>query len=93
MALVREGNEMGPWMHESWMHTWFGMWPWPLLVIVLIIALILFLGKRYSARNFPSPDAGTDQSTETALDILKKRYAKGEITKDEFDRMKKDIIS
>ena len=28
---------------------------------------------------------------ETALDILKKRYASGEITKDQFDRMKKNI--
>jgi putative membrane protein len=29
--------------------------------------------------------------TESALEILKKRYAEGEITKEEFDRMKKDI--
>lgn len=34
---------------------------------------------------------GETFTEETALDILKKRYAKGEITKDQFEQMKKDI--
>ncbi|MDY0188722.1 MAG: SHOCT domain-containing protein [Syntrophus sp. (in: bacteria)] len=30
-------------------------------------------------------------SRETPLDILKKRYAKGELTKEDFDRMKREL--
>lgn len=58
------------------------MW---LLFIVLIGMLIYLVLQNAKAKG------NIGVSGETPLNILKKRYAKGEITKDEFDRMKKDL--
>ena len=58
------------------------MW---LIVLVLVGVVIYFLLQTSKLK-------GSDGSTtETPLDILKKRYAKGEIDKEEFDRKKKDL--
>ena len=72
---------------------WWPMWMFPLLMpvvilTVLIIALYLIFGR--GARLPWEPPGGRE--AESALDILKKRYARGEITKEEFEQMKKDIM-
>ncbi len=55
------------------------------LVIAGIIILIIWLVKRTGSQ-------GTERISESnALEILKQRYAKGEITKNEFNAIKKDI--
>ena len=61
-----------------------GGFMWLILLIVIGI-LIYFVLQASKSKGF------TGSTTETPLDILKKRYAKGEITKEEFDRMKADI--
>jgi uncharacterized membrane protein len=33
----------------------------------------------------------SDRETESALDVLKKRYARGEISKQAFENMRRDI--
>lgn len=53
-----------------------------ILGLVLLIALAVWLLRR------PRADG---QGGETALDILKKRYARGEISREEFERMKQDL--
>jgi putative membrane protein len=51
------------------------------LAILGVVNLIRFMAGRGSRGS----------SAETPLDILKRRYAKGEISKEEFERMKEDI--
>ena len=41
----------------------------------------------------PGMQQGTGRETESSLDILKRRYAKGEITKDEYEQIKRDLES
>lgn len=59
---------------------------WVFLGFLLVILLKkLFAHKSYG--HFEDDEEGDME----ALDILKKRYAKGEITKKEFESIKKDI--
>ena len=76
---------MGNWGHMMG-YGYGGGFMWLILIIVIGI-LIYFVLHASKSKGF------TGSSTETALDILKKRYAKGEITKEEFDKMKADIES
>jgi putative membrane protein len=63
---------------------YYGGFMW-LLILVAVIIAIYFLIKL-------SRFKGTDHSIpETLLDILKKRYAKGEINKEEYEQKKKDL--
>ena len=60
-----------------WFGGWF-MWLIPVIVIVIVFYLMMQSQKGRIVR-------------ETPLEILKKRYAKGEITKEEYDRIKQDL--
>jgi len=76
-------SPMGNWGHMM-TYGYGGGFMW-LIVLVLVGVVIYFLFQ-------VSKSKGSDGSIiETPLDILKKRYAKGEIDKEEFDRKKKDL--
>ena len=81
---------------QPWMWHWGGMWIFPMLMFVVMIIFFFGFFGRGGCR---SPWWGTKEhhreggETDSALDILKKRYAKGEITKEEFEQVKKDILS
>lgn len=66
---------------QCWGMGWgmgWGMWFIPLLLIILLIYFLV--------RNNTHTKNG-----ETPLEILKKRYAKGEINKEQFEQMKNDL--
>ena len=63
-----------------------GMWIVGLIFwILILIGLILLIKYLWEG-------AGIRGGHESALEVLKKRYAKGEISKEEFEEKKKDLI-
>ncbi len=68
-----------------------GMWFFSILFWVLIIAGVVFITKWFLERNRDKVASAANE--ESALDILKKRYARGEIDQETFEQMKKEIES
>jgi len=66
---------------------------WPLFYFALaLLGIGIFLIIKYGKDKKKSQSVLYDKSNESsAIGILKERYAKGEISKEEFDKMKKDL--
>jgi putative membrane protein len=83
------------WGHGPGMMGWgFGMGWFGLVMMgvfwVLVIVAIIFL-VRWLAVSSRSNRSDGPKSEESALEILKKRYARGEINKEEFEEKKRDL--
>lgn len=86
-------------MHPD--YVWWGpMWFFPMVVpIIMLVAMVFCLYFMFGRGGFRPPWHNTDRpysqsgEGESALEILKKRYARGEITKEEFEQMRKDILT
>lgn len=78
-------------MGDSMMHgmpggmVWMmiGAFFWVILVVGLVLLVVWVI--KTPGKNVRS------ETEETPLDILKKRYARGEITRSEYEEMKRDI--
>jgi putative membrane protein len=72
-------------MHPMWWWGWsIGMMAmmflfWALVIVGLIVGIRWLLGK------------GKEEKSDSAIEILRQRYARGEINKDEFEAKKKDL--
>ena len=54
---------------------------WALVIIGLVVGIRWLLGR-----------GRRDERPNTALEILRQRYARGEINKEEFEAKKKDLL-
>ena len=61
-----------------------------MLIPILIIGFFIWIIWIILSKNIKQQDNGNQNKS--AIDFLKERYAKGEIDKTEFDRIKKDIL-
>ncbi|HUV51338.1 MAG TPA: SHOCT domain-containing protein [Anaerolineae bacterium] len=75
-------GSQGPMMHYGFGYGGMFMW---IIFLIVIGLLIYFIVQAQKTKGH------TPTQNESSLDILKRRYAKGEIAKEEYERMKKDL--
>lgn len=81
--MIHGGGMMDGWGMMSPVMWIFMLLLWGFAIFGLICAVRRLVGRGQAG--------GGKLLPETALELLKRRYAKGEIGKEEFERMKKDL--
>jgi len=74
--------------HDGMMDGWGHVGGWMIIIWLIIIGLIVW-GVIALIRHGSSGKDSSDNHK--SLDIAEERYAKGEISKEEFERIKKDL--
>ncbi len=90
----------GPW-HMMWGYGYdgagpfWGMFPMMLLFLILMCIVVFFFarGCMGAHRHWGPPGSHWGDPTQSALQILNERFAKGEIQRPEYDEKKAAILS
>ena len=72
--------------HGMYGHGWGMGWGWGWIIALLILIVVIWLIIRVVNQNNQS-----QINQKKPLDILKERYAKGEIDKEEYEERKRDL--
>ncbi len=79
--------EWGWGMHPMW--GMWGIWGIGMMLMMLVFWGVVITGIVFGIRWLVSQGHGS--RSDTALDILRQRYARGEINKEEFEAKKRDL--
>ncbi len=63
----------------------------PLLTVLIIIWIVYYVARPYRDNTPRDYNSNQGYSVNKSLEILKERYAKGEITEEEFERIKRNL--
>lgn len=88
-------TSLSPWGWHGWMMGGYPSGGWGIMMILGMLSMALFwigiiLLAIWAIRAIASPGA-TQPSLPTPLEIAKARYARGEINKEEYERLRKDL--
>ena len=86
VAVQERSWDWGWGMHPMWWGWGLGMMLmmflfWGLIIVGLVVLIRWLIGQSREARS------------DSALEILRQRYARGEISKEQFDAMRRDLSS
>jgi putative membrane protein len=89
MGIISGGTEQGWGMMGGNVMGVFGWWFMP--VFMVIVWGLIIWGVIALVHSLSHPETGASGHPESALEILRKRYARGEISKEQYEQMKKDL--
>ena len=81
---------MHNWMWGDWMYGYGMGWGWLGFILMIAFWVLVILGIVYLVKALAGRGSAPTKE-ETPLDILKKRYARGEIDREEFVKRKNDL--
>lgn len=82
------------WEHHMQWHGWdhhmFGWWGLIFLVVLVVLIAIVVAVLANSGSSQP-PQTAAGPTVDDAMEVLRRRYAEGEIDREEFERKRREL--